>query len=118
MLAHPIRDGALRSFCARAKLASNSSTALAGNREAAGEMVIGVHGVRSLPARIGLFLGLILTLGRVWGRGRRRDDRDAAGDSSGEHPGSHGDRDDRRDRAGGDPERRAFLAQHRPSRPA
>jgi hypothetical protein len=62
MLAHPVRDGALRSFCARAKLASNSSTALAGDREAAGEMVIGVHGVRSLPARIGLFLGLILTL--------------------------------------------------------
>src|SRR5918994_701587 len=62
MVAHTARDGALRPFCARAKLAPNSSAALTGYREAAGEMVIRIHGVRSLPARIGLFLALILTL--------------------------------------------------------
>ena len=52
----------MRPFCARAKLAPNSSAALTGNREAAGETFIRVHGVRGLPARIGLFLALILFL--------------------------------------------------------
>jgi hypothetical protein len=62
MVAQTVRDGALRPFYARAKLAPNSSAALAGNREAAGETFIRVHGVRGLPAGVGLFLALILTL--------------------------------------------------------
>jgi hypothetical protein len=62
MVAQTVRDGALRPFYARAKLAPNSSAALAENRQAAGEKFIRAHGVRGLPAGVGLFLALILTL--------------------------------------------------------
>jgi hypothetical protein len=50
----------LHGFQARAKLAQKLIAALVGHREAAGEKFIRVNGVRSLPARIGLFLVLIL----------------------------------------------------------